>query len=872
MKFRALDWDYDTEASLRLWDAEEHKKTYVTVLPVDPSTYNDDDHSSWLMRNLQKLDGKDVLQNPDAESFVVDEPGWCKTESRDNCRIHADVCLHASLTAQSGTYTSLPERTLQNQQDGEEAKRFKPQETKKEAVRTRNSPTGHQMALFTKLSIQATAGTLRIANEPWNGKICQRSREPQILCLNMLTCNPVSIVSSGAFQPIFSRIIENQRLEKKRLRKGRLFDRMSGNEDAKAVSKRSKLSNPLQSSFAHVNALLPHRRSSSSDFTDISATCATETAILTRSQITRSSSILLRWAIQLAMAALQYDLPNSRAIASNTILNSQTKISCHGESDFCLNPIASSSASDTGKRSRDSDAERKRAKKERRVDKQVKREKKRKRKEERERRALFEMPIKEPVLHSPKRDAEGKINPPRAKQTLEARASQNHPTNTIQSTFCMLTSSAADPQAFQKNRAHPQECTFRQPTETGGKGAASSVIQALQNQEKFNHSRHKYTQVCIDVKQRTGDQSLPGLRSTSTEKAKSVTKGCITPVRATRPKSDDTENFLLQSRKPHDVSNDSSALKLLQRDFSGHLLPNSGSTSFELGKSSMTENQPQLAASVAKVDMADAFEETGTDDSLFVNLRQQVDERQEHQLVPHSSVLNGPEKDYFNESDTIHRLEPLKILCSESFFEDWGEAVGQLLSGRWAASNVYLSRDADDSSNFYSKKEVLGRKIELCDSPLVDSREVDIELSDRCAMLVYPVSAFAEESNARKIVFGLAEITAVDRYRHIYIFICYDVSPTPAIRQTLVRAQNSVWRPQGDSMSTSFKSVASRSLAARLAETIISHEAIHSARSLATPVYGLVGEGDARQRLLFLLSICQTAHHAEVVVQCISGI
>jgi hypothetical protein len=58
-----------------------------------------------LMRNLQKLDGKDVLQNPDAESFVVDEPGWCKTESRDNCRIHADVCLHASLTAQSGTYT-----------------------------------------------------------------------------------------------------------------------------------------------------------------------------------------------------------------------------------------------------------------------------------------------------------------------------------------------------------------------------------------------------------------------------------------------------------------------------------------------------------------------------------------------------------------------------------------------------------------------------------------------------------------------------------------------------------------------------------------------------------------------------------------------
>lgn len=690
------------------------------------------------------------------------------------------------------------------------------------------------MALFTKLSIQATAGTLRIANEPWNGKICQRSREPQILCLNMLTCNPVSIVSSGAFQPIFSRIIENQRLEKKRLRKGRLFDRMSGNEDAKAVSKRSKLSNPLQSSFAHVNALLPHRRSSSSDFTDISATCATETAILTRSQITRSSSILLRWAIQLAMAALQYDLPNSRAIASNTILNSQTKISCHSESDFCPNPIASSSASDTGKRSRDSDAERKPGKKERRVDKKVKREKKRKRKEERERRALFEMPIKEPVLHSPKRDAEGKINPPRAKQTLEARASQNHPTNTIQSTFCMLTSSAADPQAFQKNRAHPQECTFRQPTETGGKGAASS-----------------------------------GLRSTSTEKAKSVTKGCITPVRATRPKSDDTENFLLQSRKPHDVSNDSSALKLLQRDFSGHLLPNSGSTSFELGKSSMTENQPQLAASVAKVDMADAFEETGTDDSLFVNLRQQVDERQEHQLVPHSSVLNGPEKDYFNESDTIHRLEPLKILCSESFFEDWGEAVGQLLSGRWAASNVYLSRDADDSSNFYSKKEVLGRKIELCDSPLVDSREVDIELSDRCAMLVYPVSAFAEESNARKIVFGLAEITAVDRYRHIYIFICYDVSPTPAIRQTLVRAQNSVWRPQGDSMSTSFKSVASRSLAARLAETIISHEAIHSARSLATPVYGLVGEGDARQRLLFLLSIVPTLS-ASGACQCLA--
>lgn len=690
------------------------------------------------------------------------------------------------------------------------------------------------MALFTKLSIQATAGTLRIANEPWNGKICQRSREPQILCLNMLTCNPVSIVSSGAFQPIFSRIIENQRLEKKRLRKGRLFDRMSGNEDAKAVSKRSKLSNPLQSSFAHVNALLPHRRSSSSDFTDISATCATETAILTRSQITRSSSILLRWAIQLAMAALQYDLPNSRAIASNTILNSQTKISCHGESDFCLNPIASSSASDTGKRSRDSDAERKPGKKERRVDKKVKREKKRKRKEERERRALFEMPIKEPVLHSPKRDAEGKINPPRAKQTLEARASQNHPTNTIQSTFCMLTSSAADPQAFQKNRAHPQECTFRQPTETGGKGAASS-----------------------------------GLRSTSTEKAKSVTKGCIAPVRATRPKTDDTENFLLQSRKPHDVSNDSSALKLLQRDFSGHLLPNSGSTSFELGKSSMTENQPQLAASVAKVDMADAFEETGTDDSMFVNLRQQVDERQEHQLVPHSSVLNGPEKDYFNESDTIHRLEPLKILCSESFFEDWGEAVGQLLSGRWAASNVYLSRDADDSSNFYSKKEVLGRKIELCDSPLVDSREVDIELSDRCAMLVYPVSAFAEESNARKIVFGLAEITAVDRYRHIYIFICYDVSPTPAIRQTLVRAQNSVWRPQGDSMSTSFKSVASRSLAARLAETIISHEAIHSARSLATPVYGLVGEGDARQRLLFLLSIVPTLS-ASGACQCLA--
>jgi hypothetical protein len=157
----------------------------------------------------------------------------------------------------------------------------------------------------------------------------------------------------------------------------------------------------------------------------------------------------------------------------------------------------------------------------------------------------------------------------------------------------------------------------------------------------------------------------------------------------------------------------------------------------------------------------------------------------------------------------------------ERFLDTWGDIAAELGSGRWPA--LTHQNGAGALSGFQSE----GRKVELLDTSLVDLCNVDIELPNRCAAIVYSASALESTDDAKVVVLDIARLVASGRYQRLVIFLCYDVPITDSIARHIVQLQtaalcNGVVLPT----STFFKTTSPLTLSAAIAATV--HSSVYS--------------------------------------------
>jgi len=216
---------------------------------------------------------------------------------------------------------------------------------------------------------------------------------------------------------------------------------------------------------------------------------------------------------------------------------------------------------------------------------------------------------------------------------------------------------------------------------------------------------------------------------------------------------------------------------------------------------------------------------------------------------------NSQEMHQQDPSDEFSRLSPLKLLCSEDFLETRGAVVAELASGRWAEP-VTQDDTFDEGFKPPAFGVVLGRKVELLDTPLVDLCGIDIELSNRRAILIYEVSTMELPQQAREVVIGLAQLVAVSRYKHIDIILSYDVPVTSSISRHVVQMQTAIMGNDDKlSTSTSFKIASPASLSAVIAETAFAHQAHASNDPLSDQSVDLVNDDRVREWSRFLLCL-----------------
>jgi hypothetical protein len=134
-------------------------------------------------------------------------------------------------------------------------------------------------------------------------------------------------------------------------------------------------------------------------------------------------------------------------------------------------------------------------------------------------------------------------------------------------------------------------------------------------------------------------------------------------------------------------------------------------------------------------------------------------------------VLERTPPQYQNRFST---MPPLELLCAENFVESWGEIVAELATGRWTHSffggaNRKLKCPLPDSV-------VTGRKITFRDTPLVDSRGVDIELPGGHAIVVQSISKWSVDAPAaRGFLESILRLVSMNRYGCLTLVFCIEV-------------------------------------------------------------------------------------------------
>ena len=207
-------------------------------------------------------------------------------------------------------------------------------------------------------------------------------------------------------------------------------------------------------------------------------------------------------------------------------------------------------------------------------------------------------------------------------------------------------------------------------------------------------------------------------------------------------------------------------------------------------------------------------------------------------------------------------MPPVELLCSDTFFETWGDIVAALSNGTWLATSVARTRSAGAAD------PEIGRKIQLFDTALVRSRGVDIELPKRGGVLIFTTSALQNPIETKSILMDLAQLAAIGRYSYIYVFLCYDVPMTDAILRHVALLQNSVIQQNSQpSTQVLFKTTREVSLAESVAETIFFCESL-CPNQATSRLQAVAADQLLLQRAWFLAVLAPTLS-ANGAIQCI---
>jgi len=204
-----------------------------------------------------------------------------------------------------------------------------------------------------------------------------------------------------------------------------------------------------------------------------------------------------------------------------------------------------------------------------------------------------------------------------------------------------------------------------------------------------------------------------------------------------------------------------------------------------------------------------------------------------------SNKINAEFTEMFDEKNHQRLLEPMKVLCSECFLQNYAETVAMLSSHSQAKFN---------------------RGIEVIDCPLVDQCGVDLELAGRSGMVVFPISSFLSEERSKYFIIDTAKLASTTRYRDIFVFLVYDVRVSSTIAQSIFKLQCSILSHGLGASRMKFKSTSPMSLAESIAEVVtggglaIEEERLPHNETLI----GLLNNEQMVERAIFLLNLLPT--------------
>ena len=205
-------------------------------------------------------------------------------------------------------------------------------------------------------------------------------------------------------------------------------------------------------------------------------------------------------------------------------------------------------------------------------------------------------------------------------------------------------------------------------------------------------------------------------------------------------------------------------------------------------------------------------------------------------------------------------LPPIHILCAESFIESWGEAVGQLSSGRWTQS---LFRNVNTSmEHSVSVSETLGQKITFCDTHLVDNCDVSLELPNRRAVVIVSIASTTVVNELRQCTMKMVSLTACERYQSIDCVLCVESDFNASQATQILQVQTGF---TGDlcQVGVHYFLASKTSLSCCLAEIILSSVPL-KAKNVSN-YQELLANRDITSRAHFLMSLLPTMTAADAL-------
>ncbi|VEU33811.1 unnamed protein product [Pseudo-nitzschia multistriata] len=193
---------------------------------------------------------------------------------------------------------------------------------------------------------------------------------------------------------------------------------------------------------------------------------------------------------------------------------------------------------------------------------------------------------------------------------------------------------------------------------------------------------------------------------------------------------------------------------------------------------------------------------------------------------------------------------PVRVLCSETFFENFGEVIAELARGI-----------------FDGIQSMENMPIHFTDTYLMDTCGVDIETPFRGAIVVSTLSQIQTSGPnglLQNFLPKIVELVSTSRYRHITIFLCIDTKLDTDTSQDILRLQTAFLcdaEYSAERTTTSIQLTSRACLAACIAKNIVWNRSRFDSNSHFSAMSKMdhwLSDQRACQRLKFLMNIIPT--------------